>query len=65
MRGVAKFKLNKDADEFFKQIALNQVNADGIDLDCPNCKKNIHISFSGDSCKFCGLTIEYGVDPQV
>ena len=65
MRGITKFVLNKDADEFFKQTALNQVNADGMELDCPNYKKNIHISFSGDSCKFCGCVITYGTDPQV
>ena len=63
MNNNIKVVLN-DNDEFFKQVALDHVNKNGLDLVCPNCKKEIHISFSGDTCKFCGLTIRYGTDPH-
>ena len=60
-----KFVKNPKADELFKKIALEQVNKNGLDLECPGCRNRIHISFSGDTCKFCGLTINYGTDPQI
>lgn len=58
-------ELNDTADDFFKQMALDTVNKNGLDLTCPKCGNQTHISFSGDTCKFCGLVIEYGTDPRI
>ena len=58
-------KLNDNVDDFLKQVALDSVNKNGLDLTCPKCGNQTHISFSGDTCKFCGLVIEYGTEPQI
>ena len=60
-----KFKPSKDMDKILKQAALDAVERDGLDIQCPNCGKDIHVSFSGDTCEFCGITITYGTDPNV
>lgn len=59
-----KVILNDNAENFFKEVALEHVNKNGLDIKCPKCDKEIHISFSGDTCKFCGLTIRYGTEPN-
>lgn len=64
MKSKVNVVLNNNAEDFFKQVALDHVNQNGLDLTCPNCNKEIHISFSGDTCKFCGLTIRYGTEPN-
>lgn len=64
MKSKVKVVLNDNAEDFFKQVALDHVKQNGLDLTCPNCNKSIHISFSGDTCKFCGLTIRYGSEPN-
>lgn len=60
-----KFKPSKDLDKLLKQAALDAVDKNGLDIKCPNCGKDIHVSFSGDTCKFCGLAITYGTEPNI
>ena len=60
-----KITLNDNlGDEIMKAVSEN-IKEMPIDIQCPNCGKDIHLSFSGDSCKFCGFIINYGVDPQI
>lgn len=60
-----KFSTGKDVDKLLNQAAFDAVNKNGLDIDCPKCGKKIHVSFSGDACQFCGITIEYGTDGNV
>ncbi len=60
-----KFKPSSDMDKILKQIALDAINKNGLDIACPGCGKEIHISFSGDTCQFCGIAITYGTEPNV
>ena len=60
-----KITWNPNAEEILKQAAMEQVVENGIDLTCPHCNKPIHLSFSGDTCQFCGFVIEYGIDPKI
>lgn len=60
-----KFKPSKDMDKLLKQAALDAVDKNGLDIKCPGCGKDIHVSFSGDTCKFCGLVITYGTEPNI
>lgn len=64
MKNNVKITFRKDAKEIIQQIALDNINKNGLDLNCPECGKKIHISFSGDACKFCGLVIRFGADPN-
>ena len=60
-----KFKPSKDMDKILKQAAFDSVNKNGLDIECPGCGKQIHVSFSGDTCEFCGIVINYGTDGDV
>lgn len=60
-----KVVLNKNADKIIEKLVSDSVKQNGLDISCPECGKQIHLSFSGDVCQFCGLTIEYGIEPNV
>lgn len=58
-------KFNKNAKKIMDQIALDAIGKNGLNIRCPKCGKDIHLSFSGDTCKFCGTIINYGTEPNV
>ena len=60
-----KIKINKGADKLIEQLALEKMQQDGIDITCPQCGKKIHISHSGDACKFCGLIVNLSADTNI
>ncbi len=59
-----KIVLNDNLEKEILKAALDGIEKNGIDISCPNCQKEIHVS-SGDSCPFCGITINFGADPNV
>ena len=60
-----KIKVNKDAEKLLEQLTLEKIQQNGIDITCPQCGKKIHISHSGDACKFCGLIVNLGADTNI
>ena len=58
-------KFNKNAKKIMDQIALDAIGKNGLNIRCPKCGKDIHLSFSGDTCKFCGTIINYGTESNV
>lgn len=60
-----KIVFNDNWEGQIKQVALKNMVENGLDITCPRCGKDTHISFSGDTCKHCGLTIKFGDDPKV
>ena len=65
MSKKGKIILDDNLEEKFMDSFSKSINENGIDVKCLNCGKDIHLSFSGDSCPFCGFIIHYGVDPQI
>lgn len=61
----AKVVFNVDLEEKIKQIAIESIEKNGLDITCPECGKEIHVSFSGDTCKFCGVAIKFTTDSNV
>lgn len=59
-----KIVFNNDFEDTLKKAALESIAKNGIDVTCPKCNKTTHLSFSGDTCKFCGLVINYGTEPN-
>ena len=59
------FKLAENAEDILMKAAMDGINKNGLDLECPNCHHQIHLSFSGDTCEFCGLVINFGTEPDV
>ena len=60
-----KLELNDNLESDILKAVSENIKEMPIDIECPNCHKDIHLSFSGDSCKFCGFVINYGINPQV
>lgn len=60
-KGV-KVTMNPNAEDILKRAALESIDKNGLDIACPNCGQKTHLSFSGDTCKFCGLVINYSID---
>lgn len=60
-----KIKLNDNLEKDILKAVSRNIKEMPIDVKCPNCHKETHLSFSGDSCEFCGLVINYGVDLQI
>lgn len=61
----AKLNFDKDFEKIVEKAAIEKGEQDGIDIDCPKCGKRVHLLFSGDTCKFCGLSINYSIKPKV
>lgn len=59
-----KIVFSNDFEDTLKKAALESIEQNGIDVTCPKCNNKIHLSFSGDTCKFCGLVINYGTEPN-
>lgn len=60
-----KITWNADIEDILKKAAKEHLEKNGIDITCPNCSRPIHLSFSGDTCQFCGFTINYSIDPEI
>jgi ssDNA-binding Zn-finger/Zn-ribbon topoisomerase 1 len=65
IKANSKVTFNPNIEDVLKKAAMEKIERDGIDIDCPNCGKRIHLLFSGDACKFCGLVINYSIDSNV
>lgn len=60
-----KIAMNPHLEDDVLDAIADSIKDMEIDIECPNCHESIHLSFSDDSCKFCGFVINYGIDLQV
>lgn len=59
-----KFVPNGNIEATVERLVAENIKQIELDLPCPKCHNVTHLAFSGDSCKFCGLVIEYGTEPN-
>ena len=57
----SNIKMSIDTDKLKQAMmdaAMNAANNDGIDIECPNCHKQINVR-TGECCPFCGIQINF------
>lgn len=53
MSSNVKVKINRNMESDLLDAVKDQLKSEGIDIECPNCHKQIHVSGDSTECPYC------------